>query len=110
MKKIEIIKGNHTMAKPSLNERLLKKLTESKDFIDDSLSNRRTIVAKIEIDEKKMFEVMKDNFMTDTGDIDYLIHEFKYLEPSGIYIKDARILDEDDKEDSDLIKYLCKLF
>lgn len=98
------------MAKQSLNERLLKKLTESKDFIDDSLPNRRTVVVKIEIDEKKMFEVMKDNFMTDTGDIDYLIHEFKYLEPSGIYIKDARILDEDDKEDSDLIKYLCKLF
>lgn len=52
----------------------------------------RTIVAMIEIDDSKAIE-------EDLGTIDYLEREFGWLADSGIYLNNAKILDEDNVQD-----------
>lgn len=63
----------------------------------------RKICAIINIDEE---ELLKKGI----GTIDYLEREFGWLKASGIFLEDARIIDEDDKEDTPLIKALNEFF
>ena len=53
-----------------------------------------------------------DNFAIeeDIGTIDYLEREFGWLNDSGIYLDQARIVDEDDIEDKELVKLVDKIF
>ena len=53
-----------------------------------------------------------DNFAIeeDIGTIDYLEREFGWLNDSGIYLDQARIVDEDDAEDNELVKLVDKIF
>ena len=46
----------------------------------------------------------------DMGTIDYLEQEFGWLNDSGIYLDQARIVDEDDAEDNELVKLVDKIF
>ena len=63
----------------------------------------RKIIAIIEVDDDKAIE-------EDLGTIDYLEREFGWLNESGIFLEDARILDEDDKYDSEAIALSNKIF
>ena len=63
----------------------------------------RKIIAIIEVDDDKAIE-------EDLGTIDYLEREFGWLKESGIFLEDARILDEDDKYDSEAIALSNKIF
>ena len=63
----------------------------------------RKICAIINIDEE---ELLKKGI----GTIDYLKREFGWLKASGIFLEGARIIDEDDKEDTPLIKTLNEFF
>ena len=53
-----------------------------------------------------------DNFAIeeDIGTIDYLEREFGWLNDSGIYLDQARIVDEDDIEDKELVELVDKIF
>ena len=53
-----------------------------------------------------------DNFAIeeDIGTIDYLEREFGWLNDSGIYLDQAKIVDEDDIEDKELVKLVDKIF
>ena len=46
----------------------------------------------------------------DIGTIDYLEREFGWLNDSGIYLDQARIVDEDDAEDKELVELIDKIF
>lgn len=63
----------------------------------------RKIIAIIEIDDNKAIE-------EDLGTIDYLLREFGLISESGIFLDQARILDEDDKFDAEAIKLASKIF
>ena len=63
----------------------------------------RTVIAMIEIDDDKAIA-------EDFGTIDYLEREFGWLENSGIFLKDARILDDDDKYDVMAIELAKTIF
>lgn len=63
----------------------------------------RTIIAMIEVDDDKAIE-------EDLGTIDYTEREFGWLENSGIFLQHARILDDDDKYDSEAIVLANKIF
>jgi hypothetical protein len=56
----------------------------------------RTIVAIIEVDNERAFE-------ESDGPIDYLEREFGWLEQSGIFLANARVLDDDDPYDAKAI-------
>jgi len=68
------------------------------------MSGRR-IVAIIVVDDDKAIE-------EDMGTLDYLEEEFSYLQEmdSGIYIEDARVIDDDDPYDADKIEMVNKIF
>jgi hypothetical protein len=58
-----------------------------------------------------MLEVDDDRAITeDLGTLGYLEREFGWLEQSGIYLKEARILDDDDKYDAKAIELADKIF
>jgi hypothetical protein len=63
----------------------------------------RTIIAVIEVDDNKAIA-------EDLGTIDYLDREFGWLTESGISLKDARILDDDDKDDAKAIELVNEIF
>lgn len=63
----------------------------------------RRIIAMIEVDDDKAIA-------EDLGTIEYLEREFGWLENSGVYLQNARILDDDDKYDSEFIDLADKIF
>lgn len=63
----------------------------------------RTIIAMIEIDDDKAIQ-------EGLGTIDYVEREFGWLNESGIFLNDARILDDDDKYDVEAIRLADKIF
>ena len=63
----------------------------------------RTIIAVIEVDDNKAIA-------EDLGTIDYLSREFGWLTESGISLKDAKILDDDDNDDAKAIELTNEIF
>ena len=63
----------------------------------------RKLVLLVDVDESFAIE-------EDIGTIDYLEREFGWLNDSGIYLDQARIVDEDDIEDKELVKLVDKIF
>ena len=63
----------------------------------------RKLILLVDVDES--FAIEKD-----IGTIDYLEREFGWLNDSGIYLDQARIVDEDDIEDKELVKLIDKIF
>lgn len=63
----------------------------------------RKILAMIEIDDDKAIA-------EDLGTLDYLEREFGWLEESGIFLKEGRILDDDDLLDKKAIKAANDIF
>ena len=63
----------------------------------------RKIIAMIEVDDDKAIA-------EDLGTIDYLQREFGRLADSGIFLGDARILDDDDKYDAKAIELADSIF
>ena len=63
----------------------------------------RKLVLLVDVDESFAIE-------EDIGTIDYLEREFGWLNDSGIYLDQARIVDEDDIEDKELVELVDKIF
>ena len=63
----------------------------------------RTVICILEIDDDKAIA-------EDLGTIEYLEREFGWLEQSGIFLQNAKILDEDDKYDAKAIELANKIF
>lgn len=63
----------------------------------------RTVVAILEVDDDRAIEEK-------LGTIAYIEKEFGWLEESGIFLSDARILDDDDKYDANAIALVDKIF
>ena len=63
----------------------------------------RKLILLVDVDENFAIE-------EDMGTIDYLEREFGRLNDSGIYLDQARIVDEDDIEDKELVKLVDKIF
>ena len=63
----------------------------------------RKLILLVDVDESFAIE-------EDIGTIDYLEREFGWLNDSGIYLDQARIVDEDDAEDNELVKLVDKIF
>ena len=63
----------------------------------------RKVIAVIEIDEDMAIQ-------NDMGTIDYLEQEFGWLSESGVYLENARIIDEDDKYDKKALKLVNEIF
>lgn len=63
----------------------------------------RQMVVLLEINDE-----LADN--ENMGTIDYVEQEFGWLQDSGIFLKQARIIDEDDLEDNQFIKLTKTLF
>lgn len=63
----------------------------------------RNVIVMIEVDDQNAIE-------EDLGTIEYVEREFGWLANSGIHLQDARILDEDDKEDAKAIELANKIF
>lgn len=63
----------------------------------------RKLILLVDVDES--FAIEKD-----IGTIDYLEREFGWLNDSGIYLDQARIVDEDDIEDKELAELIDKIF
>lgn len=63
----------------------------------------RKLLLLVEVDEN--FAISED-----MGTIDYLEREFGWLNDSGIYLDQARIVDEDDTEDKKLVELVNKIF
>ena len=64
----------------------------------------RTVIAILEVDDDRAFEEIDD------GPITYLEREMGWLEQSGIFLQNARILDEDDECDIKAIKLSEQIF
>ena len=63
----------------------------------------RKVLAMIEVDDDKAM-------VEDLGTLDYLEREFGWLEESGIFLKEGRILDDDDLLDKKAIKAANDVF
>lgn len=63
----------------------------------------RKVVVMVEIDDGLAVK-------EDLGTIEYLEREFGWLEKSGVFLRNARILDDDDKEDETAIELASKIF
>ena len=64
----------------------------------------RTVIAMLRVDDDKATA-------EDLGTIEYLEREFGWLVDSGIFLNDARILDDDDDEyDAKAIELADKIF
>ena len=63
----------------------------------------RKLILLVDVDESFAIE-------EDIGTIDYLERKFGWLNDSGIYLDQARIVDEDDIEDKELVKLVDKIF
>lgn len=64
----------------------------------------RTVIAILEVDDDRAFAEIDD------GPIPYLEREMGWLEQSGIFLQNARILDEDDEYDAKAIELADKIF
>ena len=63
----------------------------------------RTVIVMLAVDDNRAIA-------EDLGTIEYLEREFGWLEQSGIYLQNARILDDDDKYDTKAIETANKIF
>ena len=63
----------------------------------------RKLILLVDVDENFAIE-------EDIGTIDYLEREFGWLNDNGIYLDQAKIVDEDDIEDKELVKLVDKIF
>jgi hypothetical protein len=63
----------------------------------------RTVIAMLEIDDDKAIA-------EDLGTIEYLEREFGWLEQSGVFLQNARILDDDDEYDAKAIELADQIF
>lgn len=63
----------------------------------------RKVLAMIEIDDDKAIAEY-------LGTLDYLEREFGWLEQSGIFFKEGRILDDDDSLDKKAVKAANDIF
>lgn len=63
----------------------------------------RNVIVMLEVDDDRAVE-------NDMGTIEYLEQEMGWVADSGIYLQNARILDEDDKEDANAIELANKIF
>ena len=63
----------------------------------------RKVIVMLEVDDDKAIQ-------EDLGTIEYVEREFGWLGESGIFLKEARILDEDDKYDVNAIELANKIF
>ena len=63
----------------------------------------RKVIAVIEIDEDMAIQ-------NDMGTIDFLEQEFGWLNESGIYLENARIIDEDDVYDKQALELVNEIF
>ena len=63
----------------------------------------RKLILLVDVDESFAIE-------EDIGTIDYLERKFGWLNDSGIYLDQARIVDEDDIEDKELVELVDKIF
>ena len=63
----------------------------------------RKVIAILEVDDDKAIA-------EDLGTIEYLEREFGWLEESGMFLQCAKILDEDDKYDTNAINLANKIF
>ena len=66
-------------------------------------SDMRKIIAIIEIDD---YKAIKENL----GTIDYLDRAFEPLSKSGIFLKEVKVLDDDDNHDTEAISLVNKIF
>ena len=64
----------------------------------------RTVIAILEVDDDIAFEKIDD------GPVPYLERELGYLEQRGIFLQNARILDDDDEYDAKAIELANKIF
>jgi hypothetical protein len=63
----------------------------------------RKVIAILEVDDDMAIE-------ENSGTIEYLEREFGWLGESGIFLKEARILDDDDKYDAKAIELANQIF
>lgn len=65
--------------------------------------NKRIVIAKIVVDDDMAID-------EGIGTLDYLQREFGWIEESGIYLGEAKILDGDDPEDANAIELAKEIF
>lgn len=70
---------------------------------EPSNKSKRKVIAIIEVDDDRAIA-------EDKGTLDYLETEFGWLEQSGIFLLNARILDDDDLYDKEAIKMANLIF
>ena len=63
----------------------------------------RTVIAMLKVDDDRAIA-------EDLGTIDYLEREMGLVEQSGVFLQNARILDDDDKYDANAIELANKIF
>ena len=63
----------------------------------------RKVLVLVEVDDDRAIQ-------EDMGTIEYIEREFGWLEQSGIYLNEARILDDDDEYDAEAIELTAKIF
>jgi len=63
----------------------------------------RTIIVMLEVDDDRAIA-------EDLGTLEYLEREFGWLEQSGVFLQNARILDDDDEYDTKAIKLADEIF
>lgn len=63
----------------------------------------RTVIAMLEVDDDMAIA-------EGLGTIEYLEREFGWVSDSGIYLENAKILDNDDEYDTKAIKLANKIF
>lgn len=63
----------------------------------------RTVIALLEVDDDRAIA-------EDLGTIEYLEREFGWLQESGIYLDNAKILDDDDEYDTKAIELSNQIF
>lgn len=63
----------------------------------------RTVIVMLKVDDDRAIA-------EDMGTIEYLEREMGWVADSGIYLQNARILDDDDKYDAKAIELVNKIF
>lgn len=63
----------------------------------------RNVIVMLEVDDDKAID-------EGLGTIEYLEREFGWLQQSGVFLQNARILDDDDKCDTKAIELANKIF
>jgi hypothetical protein len=63
----------------------------------------RTVIVTLEVDDDRAIE-------EGLGTLDYVEREFGWLKESGIFLDNAKILDDDDDYDAEAIELANKIF